>query len=201
MTETQEHNKAVHDRVSRAYREVAGERAPATLNESVMRQAQAATHRGYAHLLLWLRPLAWAATIGLSLAVVLQLADTPVPDSIDDAIAPSATPAALAEDKAATDRAESRAGKRQELNDAARTREMLMREKEAAVPQALPARTQKFTASEAAEPVFCAGDEVASPAAWLECIRSLAEDGRDDAAARERERLAAAFPDFPLPGD
>lgn len=65
--------------VSQRYRELAGERVPASLNESILREARAVGGRGYAHSVRWLRPLAWAATVGLCLAVVIELSQAPVP--------------------------------------------------------------------------------------------------------------------------
>lgn len=64
-------------RVSRSYREIASERAPASLNEAILREARSRGGRGYAHAISWLRPLAWAATVGLSLAIVIELSQTP----------------------------------------------------------------------------------------------------------------------------
>lgn len=63
--------------VSHTYEELANEHAPASLNEAVLRQASAASGKGYSGSMRWLRPMAWAATVTLSLAVVIQLADIP----------------------------------------------------------------------------------------------------------------------------
>ena len=68
------------DRVSEAYRDVAGERAPASLNERVLREARAHAGSGYSWWMGWLRPAAWVATVGLCLAIVIELTNTPVAD-------------------------------------------------------------------------------------------------------------------------
>ncbi len=63
--------------VSRAYRDVATERAPASLNERVLRDARSHAKGDYSHAVRWLRPLAWAATVALSLGIVIQLTTLP----------------------------------------------------------------------------------------------------------------------------
>lgn len=70
-------------RLTDAYRAVANERAPDYLNEKVLRLA-ASRRTPYFRARTWTRPLAWAATIGLSLAIVLEMTRVPQvePDSI-----------------------------------------------------------------------------------------------------------------------
>ena len=67
-------------RVSGTYRDIATERAPASLNERVLREARAHAGSGYSYWMGWLRPMAWAATVGLCFAIVVQLTDIPEPD-------------------------------------------------------------------------------------------------------------------------
>lgn len=67
-------------RVSEAYRDLAGERAPASLNERVLREARAHAGSGYSWWMGWLRPAAWVATVGLCLAIVIELTSTQIPD-------------------------------------------------------------------------------------------------------------------------
>jgi len=81
--------------VSKTYREIATERAPASLNERVLRAANARTGHGYSRTISWLRPMAWAATIGLCLAIVVELNDVsqlgePLPER--RAIQPASSP-------------------------------------------------------------------------------------------------------------
>jgi hypothetical protein len=65
--------------VSTAYRDVAGERAPEHLNHSILQQAATTAKPRYARSMSWMRPMAWAATIGLSLAIVLEITQVPQP--------------------------------------------------------------------------------------------------------------------------
>ena len=81
-------------RVSRAYRDLAGERAPASLNERVLREARANAGSGYSWWMGWLRPAAWVATVGLCLAIVIELTNTPVADIERDDVPAAREPAA-----------------------------------------------------------------------------------------------------------
>ena len=64
--------------VSRAYRGLAVERTPEHLDRAVLREAAAAKRRNDFRF-GWLRPFAFVATVGLSLAVVLQITQSPQP--------------------------------------------------------------------------------------------------------------------------
>ena len=67
--------------VSRTYRETASESVPAGLDQAVLRQAKREGGRRYSRSVVWLRPMAWAATIGLCLAIVIELSNVPQLDS------------------------------------------------------------------------------------------------------------------------
>ena len=68
--------------VAETYKSVARERVPEQLNERVLRLAADAGRNRYARARAWMRPAAWAATIGLSLAIVLQLTQLPQIESV-----------------------------------------------------------------------------------------------------------------------
>ena len=75
----------LHDAsVSRAYADLATERAPAQLDQAVLRKAQKAAERPYRRSILWTRPVAWAAVVAICLAITLQVTQVPVPDDIPD---------------------------------------------------------------------------------------------------------------------
>jgi hypothetical protein len=91
-------------RVSKTYRETATERAPEHLDAAVLRTAAKAARPRYSLLRTWTRPVAWAAVVMLSFALLLELTQTPVTDSgyqeLSDAPATIAAPAAeLREDR------------------------------------------------------------------------------------------------------
>lgn len=69
-------------RVSETYREMATETAPPALDKKVLAMAAANRRPGFGLSRAWFRPIAWAATIGLSLAFVLELSQ------LDDAAEP-----------------------------------------------------------------------------------------------------------------
>ena len=66
--------------VSDAYDELANERTPDALNREVLRLAAKEGRTRYSIARAWMRPAAWAATIGLSLVVVLELTNMPESD-------------------------------------------------------------------------------------------------------------------------
>lgn len=71
---SEDRNNPIADRaVSEAYKELATERAPASLDEAVLSNAAAPARKSYAQSMLWMRPLAYAATVFLSLAIVIQV--------------------------------------------------------------------------------------------------------------------------------
>ena len=68
--------------VTRTYREAANERAPDHLNQAVLKEAASAARPRYSRLMSWTRPMAWAATVMLSVALVLEMTRAPVPQSV-----------------------------------------------------------------------------------------------------------------------
>jgi hypothetical protein len=76
-------NRGEDQRLADTYKALANERAPDHLNERVLRMA-AGRRTPYMRARAWMRPVAWAATIGLSLAIVLEVTRLPQiePESI-----------------------------------------------------------------------------------------------------------------------
>jgi hypothetical protein len=64
--------------VSNAYRELSNERAPEHLDHLVLNEARNAAKQRHRSAMAWLRPAAWVTTIGLCLAIVLEVADLPL---------------------------------------------------------------------------------------------------------------------------
>jgi len=83
----------VDELVSATYRELADERAPEHLNRAVLRLAAAGGAKpraGAGWISAWMKPVAWAATIALSLAIFLEFSELPTGVSPQDAVQPAA---------------------------------------------------------------------------------------------------------------
>ena len=63
--------------LSGLYRDLATERAPEKLNRAVLKEAAVAAASRSSRTSAWFRPLAFVATVGLSLAVVMQISQSP----------------------------------------------------------------------------------------------------------------------------
>ncbi len=91
-------NDRNHDeQVSAAYQDLAKERAPKHLDDKVLRMARGNTERPqYSRWMAWSRPLAWAATVALCLAITLEVTQVTTPDDMATETIPAevAAPAA-----------------------------------------------------------------------------------------------------------
>jgi len=76
--------------VSATYRQLANETTPASLDEKVLHRAAALPRAGSSLGRAWMKPVAWAATIGLSLAIVLEMTQLPQAPLDIDAVTPPA---------------------------------------------------------------------------------------------------------------
>jgi len=84
-----------HDnkRVSAAYKDLARERAPEHLNRNILAKAASAARKpAYSRWMTWSRPVAWAATITLCLAISFELLRDPAMDVSIQANSPAAVP-------------------------------------------------------------------------------------------------------------
>lgn len=219
MTEERSHSDSVRDTlVSRTYREAAVERAPDDLNQAVLRRARQHSSNRYSRSVIWLRPMAWAATIGLCLAIVVEINNVPQPTPEQMAL-----PAAPADTISDGKKLDEEAVQAIRTEGGAASSDM----NEAVVPQrieteALQQRARKtvddqgrvslqdvpqHSKSEARELKFvpaeisatCKAQARATPETWLACIEALEEEGLDEVAGEQREQLQVAFPDFDMP--
>lgn len=200
-------------RVSSAYQDLAQETTPERLDRRVLQRAARESRTRYGLMRSWMRPVAWAATIGLSLAFLLEMtwfADAPpVPEPAiatpaaerarhdadvmkakeEDALrqaAPRQTGEAPASAPAAL--AADEAGALDEAGNRART---LVEESETRAVAAY---------SVSAEQAYHCDDEARATAdGWYKCIEGLRRQGREQAAAAELEALLERFPDFRVP--
>jgi len=70
-------NNDIDPRVSNAYRDLASETTPPELDRKILSMAAGTMRSRYGKARAWVRPVAWAATIGLSLAFILELSQMP----------------------------------------------------------------------------------------------------------------------------
>ena len=219
-------DEAGDPRVSAAYREMADERTPEHLDHIVLNAARSAARPRRNRAVAWLRPAAWVATIGVCLAIVIEISLPPDPEPADfDSAPPAATPPA-APSPAAASRFEKTAERPAEpaaaqsvqkparapaptpevRSDEAgatdRVREMQRQEnqqEDMAPATFLYSAPVTSVAEDALTERYCDDTATADPESWLECILDLERQGLHEAARLERERLAQAFPPPELP--
>ena len=180
-------------RVSRAYREMADERTPEHLDHVILNAARSAAKPRWNKALVWLRPAAWVATIGLCLAIVIEilLLPDPEPDELSSVPSVAAPPAAT-----------SPAAAKHLQKTAPRTAQPEVAQflqEDSAPATLMRGRSATNLAEEAASERYCDETATADPNSWLECILELERQGLHEAARLERERLALAFPPPELP--
>ena len=196
MTTEQNHNDP---RVSEAYHDLATERTPPELDRNVLLMAAAGTRSRYGLARAWVRPVAWAATIGLSLAFVLEMSQ------LRDVATPQVDADTVYQLEEVVIRDEAPAKAKDEL------RRLQKPVKRTDAPQAKPMSSPPA----AAEPV--AASTVAGAAAfaekkedvehcdedarmavdtWYACILELRDSELAEAAEQELEALLMEFPTF-----
>ena len=85
MTEernTTESGAETDELLTQTYRELARERVPDHLDRAVLKAAAKTARPRYSRLRSWTRPMAWAVTVMLSVALVLQINDVPGPEGV-----------------------------------------------------------------------------------------------------------------------
>ena len=88
-------DEPVDPRVSAAYREMADERTPEHLDHVVLNAARSAARPRWNAAIGWLRPAAWVATIGVCLAIVVEISLLEDEGTAElDSLAPAAAPPA-----------------------------------------------------------------------------------------------------------
>lgn len=209
-------DETVDPRVSAAYRELADERTPGHLDHAILNAARGAARPSWNRAIAWLRPAAWVATIGVCLAIVIEIAllpdeepagVTPVAEDalpaaptkpVRDAAPQAAEPTAA---RPAQKLMRARSAERQERADEAESQERIeerggrdMDLKYEAAPMQLQSAPAPASADELAEERYCDDTQTADPETWLECILELERQGLHSAAHLERERLVEAFP-------
>ena len=202
--------------VSATYHELSREGAPNYLNERVLQQAaRKALRPRYSRSIVWTRPLAWAATVGLCLAIVLEVTRVPTPETVmtEDTIdfleaepltAPEEVQAPLRQQPETLKDIKSQLG-RSTAKQAAKESKTEVRRREttydaeagfSSVVENAASDKVEFELQDANE---CSDEVRADPVKWLACIADLEESGDVEATLRQREALREAFPQFEKP--
>ena len=208
------------DRVSAAYRELATERSPDTLDHRILAEARRGAATRYAMLRGWTRPVAWAAMIGMSLAIVLHVSQTPEMQTLplEEAVGPAKrgeheanrSSLELRDDEAGAGKPAAPAAAQQPEDPSPTRAEAPASHKLMLAPAALKLAVPETdndsaeslsaaaVASEPDEEPICPATSRLTPEDWLACIDALRNGGEIEAAAMEFERFRDAFPDFPV---
>ncbi len=202
---TERDKEAIDELVSQTYREHSVEQAPERLNQEILSMAADNASRGSRTNFLfaaWTKPLAWAATIGISLAVVLELSQ--VPGSSVDIAAPAAE--SIREEFAqqrtdVLDEARKQASQESGQNqNASLADEVTLQDADVAIigkqnefsKLVRPVPAAEKTQSDVERPCDAITRESAED--WLRCIEELREAGAVDAANREYEAYFLEYP-------
>ena len=198
--------------VSETYRDIATETSPANLDDKVMAMARQEARTRYGLARAWIRPVAWAATIGLSFAFILEMTyfsddappvDAAAPARIDRDVAKEAEPATQAP---AVKRAPAGVVAAPEIkaNEMPALREDEERVDEAAASyaadsQAPQLRRERASLQMADTADHCDAEDRKDADSWYRCVLALREQGLEDAAMAEFDALREVFPDFREP--
>lgn len=211
MNQQRENNTA-----SAEYRATATERVPPEIDAIVLEQAKMAVRRSglQGFTAYWFRPLAFVATLLLSLALVLELTRPPeVQPARSDAVpAQPALPGGTAEraDAPTRDSVESgdfaqmieNSAKRMQAMDPA-TQSAVSELQQSREADRDPESVEALGASGAvpdARERYCPEEQTSDALKWWRCISELSKTGKHDQARAELMLFDAAHPDFEPPG-
>lgn len=218
-TETNQDDRHISD----AYRGIATEKTPPELDRKVLAMAAGGSRSRYGSARAWIRPAAWAATIGLSLAFVLEMsqvddaasppARTDSAEPVEERIARPEAPAPAAESIREQPQAAGPAVDGATVSGDFEAADMdMLREAEnqararAGSEQDTPVKAEAHsfdaaaTLEKKAQVRHCDRDARSTAANWYTCIRELKESGLTEAADQELAALLTRFPDFEAPG-
>jgi len=180
--------------VAAIYRRTADETTPHELNRAVLQHATRQTRGVASRTLTWLRPAALAATLALSVALVLQVGNLdstgtspgelpgPVASGENDDVFDAAAEASMEQIRAAESAAKLSPGPSESLT--------------APRNQVGPGPTSNEVVRDNQD---CSADQRSSTVTWWRCIQALEKRGMSEAARRELEALFEAYPAFRSP--
>ena len=171
--------------VARHYRDIAVEESPERVDKRILARASSIAKPRYARLRMWSRPLGWAMTIALSIALVLQLTRPPEAPVSPDVFGPG--PAADAPSRA-DELVPLDSRLLEEAEDMVRMQSGPQRQPEtASAPTAIGSEQET-------EEIYCDAEARSTRSSWLDCIDQLETEGRIAEAEIERRAFEHAFP-------
>ncbi len=208
--------------ISELYREVAKEHTPEHLDARILDEAARRADRRYAAMTPWVRPFAWAATVGLTLAIVLEVTRLPPPETDPTLLptqltAPSSQGAAeqdviqvgsehardsetnevaIATSEPAGARAGAETFEATQMQSLDQARDIARTRLRANQPGGPDMNDTLSVAPQRADREGCTEHDRRAPESWLACIENLEREGVLELAKTEREQLRAAFPEF-----
>ncbi len=183
--------------VSSLYRAVASEQAPEDINQAVMDRARREVHtnRIFPWRDAWYRPVAFVATAGLCLALILQMTEMDVPESPDTTIGIVPVTGKLFQEAGEATQDQVR-----QLEVEASRSMTSPPDKTApdSVTTGIPTGIGDVGPNLPADD-YCSDEQRAETATWWLCIEGLEKRGQTQAAERELQALLQIFPDFTGP--
>ena len=179
--------------VSAAYEAVARESVPAGLDTRVLQQSKKEAPPVWSMQYLYSvrRPVAFAATLVLSLGIVLQFSDlllNVTPDTNGIVIEPGEKSTGTSDISEAID------GSGERLQEQRKQGENVM--SQGLLNKPMPSAVGGSDAMSPETDRFCESSQVATADLWWACILELDSLGRYEEAATERELLENTYPDF-----
>jgi len=191
-------NMTTDPSVSATYRQLADEKAPASLDEKILHRAAAAPRVDSGIGRAWMKPVAWAATVGLSLAIVLEMTQLPQAPLDVNVVAP---PAPTEERPAlAPASPEPAAAKESRNTKPTRHRSETGAIEESKARPMVPVPAPETTQTTAPEPPALCPEAVREVAEdWYRCIEAQKNGVPAARITAELEEFHKRFPDFQVP--
>jgi len=170
--------------VSAEYRALSTEQTPTALDEVVLEQARAAAKNSWSQIFpsLWFRPIAFTATLGLTLMLLLELTTTPESQPIIDTdtnvgrLQPNVP---ISNEHTSPRFSQPRKNKKPRF-------EKVEAFSTSAITSYIAARS-------------CTEEQMVDAPKWWQCITELKETGRNDEAKVELDFFKAVYPEFEPP--
>lgn len=184
-----------YDAVSEWYKRTASETAPERANHAILAMAaKTSTKRRKGNWRFsWLQPAALVVTLGVSLAIVMQVSNFDSPSSVTPDIDPTtlSSPSTVFDEAANATIERIREADREARSNAGPT--------QAAPPPVSVERASDATNRTPAANIQCTAIQRSTTESWWQCAKALESRGMTVEATQEFEALFEAYPAFDIP--